>query len=218
MFKSANPYDSQRLTDKNIQNYILSSNLNYGDISLKSVNQLAIKPFLQNKFRQNEGNCTITSIATCVYYRCPQSYDINIVYNAVETIAEKYFYRHNNFGTIPFFNKAIYEEALDYFRIPHKKIKSRYINHIGFNFNTIKKQIDQQNPVILSLFTDNRNYYKSHTIVVVGYAEFNLLDNFVHTIINQKKIKRMLLVYDNWTKEVSYVDPDIISPISCIVF
>ena len=197
MFRSANPYDSQRLTDKNIQNYILSSNLNFGDISLKSVNQFAIKPFLQNKFRQNEGNCTITSIATCAYYHCPQSYDINTVYNAVETIAEKYFYRHNNFGTIPFFNKAIYEETLDYFRIPHKKIKSRYINHIGFNFNTIKKQIDQQNPVILSLFTDNRNYYKSHTIVVVGYAEFNLLDNFVHTIINQKKIKRMLLVYDN---------------------
>ena len=208
MFKSANPYDLQRLTDKNIQNYILSSYFNYDNISLKSVNQLAIQPFAQHHFEENG---IITSIAMCVYHYCSRSYDISVIYNAVESIAKKY---HNN----PLFTKIIYEEALDYFKIPHKKIKSKYINHIGFNYNTIKQQINQQNPVILYLFTDNRGYYKSHTLTIVGYIEFNLFDNFARSIINQNKVKRMLLVYDTWTEETSYLDSDIISPISCITF
>ena len=218
LFRSANPYDHTRLTDKNIQNYILSSHLNYGDITLKSVNQLAIQPFLQEDFRLNQGSCSIASIATCIYYHCPQSYDINVIYAAVEAIASRYFYKPSGYGVPPIFIRIIYEKALDYFQLPHKEIKSKYINHIGFNYKTIKEQINQKNPVILSLFNDSRNYYKSHTVTVIGYAEFNLLDNFTQTILYQKKIKHMLLVYDNWTKEVSYIDPDIISPISSIVF
>ena len=217
MLRSGNPYDSQRLTDKNIQNYILSSNLNYSDISLKSVNQLAIAPFLQKDFTNKvEGNCSISSITTCIYYHCPQHYDENVIYAATEAIASKYFYRPEKFGTIPFFIKTIYDQGLDYFQVP-QKIKSKYINHIGFNFNTIKEQIDNKKPVILSMWNDGRDFYKSHSVVVVGYAQFNVFGN-ISSLFNQQKVKNMLLVYDNWTKKVSYVDPDIVSPISCIVY
>lgn len=216
LFRPANPYDHERLTDKNIQNYILSSNLNYSDISLKSVNKLAIQPFLQNDLRKNSENCSITSIATCVNYYCSRTCDINEIYAVTETIANNYFYDPAKFGTMPFFIKTIYDQDLKYFQKP-KVIKSKYIKHLGFSFKTIKQQIDNKHPVILSLYTDNRNFYRSHTVVIIGYAQFNLF-NSETTLFEKKKVKNMLLVYDNWSKEISYIDPDVLSPISSIVF
>ena len=195
MFRSGNPYDNRRLTDDNIYNYILSSNLNYSDAVLKSIKQLAIKPFLQKIFRPGEGNCTLSSITTCLYYYSPQERSFNEIYDVVERIADNYYYKRDSFGVIPFFNKTIYQQAIDYFRL-NKRIKSKYVNHIGFSFNTIKEQIDNKNPVILSLLNDGRNFYKNHTVVVIGYAQFNLFGH-VSSIFDKQKIKNMLIVYDN---------------------
>ena len=196
ILRSGNPYDNQRLTDKNIQNYILSSNLNYSDISLKSVNQLAIGPLLQSDFCNYEDNYSISSIATCIYYHCPEYYDKKVIYTSVEKIANKYLYKPEKFGVIPFFIKSIYEQGLIYFQFP-QIIQSKYINHIGFNFNTIKEQIDKKKPVILFMMNDGRDFYKTHSVVVIGYAQFNVFGNSQTFVLNQRKIKNILLVYDN---------------------
>lgn len=82
----------------------------------------------------------------------------------------------------------------------------RYLKNIGFNFNTIKKQLDQGNPVIISMMNDGRNVYKNHSIVVIGYNVYK---------IDNRDI-RILAVYDNWSREVRYIDYERLSIISSI--
>ena len=61
------------------------------------------------------------------------------------------------------------------------------------------------------MFNDGRNYYKNHSIVILGYETFRLK-------ADDGKIKNvdMLIIYDNWSKNIGYVDYDLVSEISCI--
>jgi hypothetical protein len=50
------------------------------------------------------------------------------------------------------------------------------------------REIDAGNPIILSMQNDGKDYYRSHTVTVIGYVEF--CDEFGHLIY-------MFQVYDN---------------------
>ena len=53
------------------------------------------------------------------------------------------------------------------------------------------------------MLNDGRKYYKNHTVTVIGYKKY-------------KKAK-ILIVADNWHKEVCYIDYNKLSFISSLV-
>ena len=68
------------------------------------------------------------------------------------------------------------------------KTKSAYIKGVGFNLNSIKTILNNQKPIILTMHNDGRNYYKVHSVTIIGYDIYS---------INNKKTIPFLLVYDN---------------------
>lgn len=62
--------------------------------------------------------------------------------------------------------------------------------------------------MILSVLNDGRNYYKNHSVTIIGY-------NIVKT---QNRKLNMILIYDNWSTEISYVDYNKLNIISSINF
>ena len=214
MFKSANPYDTQRLTDENIQKYILTSHLNYEDVSLKSVNKIALYPLT---FGNNEKNSIILNIALCVFHYCFDSFDKNVILNAVKSLMTHLFYDPDKETFLFLFIKPVYKRILKYFQFS-KKIKTKFFKGIGFNFNTIKEQINRKTPIILYLTSDGRNYYKNCALTVIGYAQFTMLNNVWYPVVKQDKVKNMLIVYDGFSEKISYVDYDAISVFSCITY
>lgn len=157
-----------------------------------------ISSYLQNDYGL-EGDCSITSIATLISFLEQKNFDN--VYNKVETEAKRFFYKGK--GTIPFFIKFIASNSSD-----NKKFQDRYIKNFGFRFSTIKNLINDKKPIILSLFNDGRNYYKNHTVLIVGYEIWQ---------VGHKK-RKMLIIYDNWTSSYSYIDYNKLSKISTICY
>ena len=58
------------------------------------------------------------------------------------------------------------------------------------------------------MYSDGRNYYSNHSVLIVGYREYPLN--------NSKKAIRFLIVQDNWNKNVSFIDYDKLSIVSSI--
>ena len=145
-------------------------------------------------------DCSLTSITACIYYLNKNKYSVKEIYSTIEKIARKYGYTGIK-GTSPFKIAKIFEES--YFELFNDKIQNRgiYLKGLGYNFNTIKNQIDLNKPVILSLWSSPK--YKNHTITVIGYKDNNTL------IIN-----------DNWSikqTEIAYKDISLISSINIII-
>ena len=185
-------FDGQRLSKENLFIYCGGANHYQRTIG-------GIKPLLQNDYGE-ENDCTITSITTIIAARLPQL-NIYEIYNQVETIARKYGYTGNN-GTNPIVIRKVYQESLNSFGIMYS-VTSKYMKGIGFTWNFIKDRIERNNqPILLNLWKDGRNYYYSHSVVIVGYA-------YTHN-------KKFLVVYDNWIKDYSYIDYDKLSLISSI--
>lgn len=186
----------KRLITSNVQNYLRENNFNW--VKLKDIFTIkGIRPFLQKNYG-GEGDCTLTSILTVVKYYKPEL-DENKVYDYIETIAKKYLYRENH-GTFPFFNKSIIKEVFKYFNIK-KLVYSKYLKQIGFNQDTIIKELKQNHPVIISLTNDGRDYYKDHTITIVGYIVFE----------DENKQQRVIFkVYDNWYNGYALLDYNIL--------
>lgn len=175
-------YKNKVINDSNFEGYIKST---YGEVSLKDFKQIIkITPFLQQNFG-GDGDCTLTSILTVVKYYKPEL-DENEVYNYIEKIAKKYLY-HEQRGTMPTFNKAIIKEVFNYFGIT-KKVSSRYFKGIGFNQTTIINELKQNHPIIISLEKDGREYYKNHTVTIIGYSFYKTKNN---------KDILLLRIYDN---------------------
>lgn len=156
-----------------------------------------VVPLLQDDYGL-KGDCAITSMTAVLEYLCHQP--IQKIYNVVEANAKKYGY-NGKFGTIPTFINNICKKSAKEFDLSNIYWKSKYFKEIGFNFNFIKKQIIQDHPLILSISSDGRDYYKNHSVTVVGYAQY---------VINDK-LQRFLLIYDNWHKEVCYLDYELLS-------
>ena len=186
------------LTLQNISSYFNFQYPQYQNYKLIDEKRIGATPFLQSNYGE-ENDCTIMSIATCIYYYVRQ---INMpipmfeIYAATRKIAKKYKYNDST-GTFFGFNKKIYEETLKYFNLK-QKININFVKNVGFNFNTIKKSILENKPVVLSMANDGRDYYKNHTVTIIGYQVYELNDTDKNRIIQTKKInKNMLLVFDN---------------------
>lgn len=196
-------FNNKRLTAANIGAY-LKKKFNTEDVQQVSSKVLKIAPLLQNDYGE-AGDCTLTSITTCVnYYRAGQS-SIQEIYDYVEKVARKWGY-NGNVGTFPLFIQRIYNEVLKKFPCAKKRTAQGYIKNVGFNFNTIRNIINKSTPIVLSVNNDGRNYYKNHSITIVGYKVFKV----------NKRTVNMLVVYDNWYKNEAYVDWDALPIIASI--
>lgn len=153
-------------------------------------------PFLQKSFGNN--NCTLTSIMTILYNLFNRKYKSKIIYDVVERNAIKYGYNSKSWGSIPLFTNLVINKS--YQDITNKSIKSKvkYFKGIGYNFNTIKEQIDNNNPIILSV--NKAGKYTNHTVVIIGYNEET----------------NELLIHDNWRILIQKIKYDDISFISSI--
>lgn len=180
-----------RLSAANISEYIIE---NYSETKYTKMNFIIGYPNLLQEDYGGKNDCTITSItALCCYEKLFPNLSIEQVYEKVNDLCKKL--KMNN-GVIPFLNKYLIKN------VTKLKSSQKYLKNIGFNWNTIKTQIDKSNPILLSLYNDGRDYYKNHTVSVVGYIEY-------------EKAK-MLVVYDNWFKSFSYIDYNKLSNICCI--
>lgn len=191
------------LTSTNIKSYLLGRYNQYTEVREVKTKMLSFIPLLQSDYGK-EKDCTLCSITAYVYNKTKETSPLDI-YTKVEKIATKYFYNGDKYGTIPFFNKKILSEALD----KQQKVNEKYVKGLGFTFTDIQTLLDNNKPVILSINNDGRNYYKNHTVTVIGYRIY-CMDN--------KKNLGMLAVYDNWTKAVRYIDYKAMSNISSITY
>lgn len=185
-------FEKQRLSNSNISQYV--------GMQCDQPKLVPGVPVLAQNDYGEANDCTLTSITAVIKWLKP-SVDINTIYNTVESIAKKYGYEGKKFGTPNLTIKRIYNLSLMAFKL-NKKAHSRYLKNIGYGWSWIKKEIDEYQPVLLNLWADGRDFYKNHSILIVGYLE--IAD------------KRLLAVYDNWYKSVSYVDYDKLSIISSI--
>ena len=186
--------NSYRLTEEYIFEYLRDEYK--GEAQSEKCKVINLTPLVQKDYGLAL-DCTLTSITTIIYYLVKEKEITHEIYEVVEKIAKKYFYNGEKLGTIPIFIKKIFDESLRKF-LPNKRINSKQFifKQIGYNWNKLCKEIDNNNPVILSIWNDGRNYYKNHTVTVIGYRIFK---------VNNKKIKT-LIIYDNWSKAKSYLD------------
>lgn len=188
----ANKYDGQRLDRNTIKHYLsIKYNVLEKDVKSNDCKFLSTFESLNQDDYGEAGDCAITAMTACIRYLTKCQYTITEVYNTVEKIGKKFLYR-GSWGTPLPLTGIIYQTAIKKF-LKKKKIKSKFIK----NIKTIKEQINNNNPVVLSIINgDGRNCYMNHTITIVGYEQF---------IVNGQKVET-LLVYDNWDHVIHYVD------------
>lgn len=122
-------------------------------------------------------------------------------YGDIEAIAETLFYNGETHGTLPITIKAIMKRVMKLAGVKGVP-KSAYMKGIGFTWKKIKQLVREKHYVVLNIWKDGRNYYNDHSVTIVGFAEY--------------KDERFLLVYDNWSTDVSYLDFNALNPIASI--
>ena len=203
-------FNGRRLNKQNVHQYVLIQNPEER-VSVKSIKKKVISdidPFEQKDFgTKNDSDCTLTSIMTSIYYYSYKKLNPKEVYRTVRKNAEKWFFKPN-IGTIPFFIKSIYDKSLKDYGI-NKKTGARLIKDWGYNLKLIMSVLDQNKPIILSIYKDGREYYFNHSVLVIGYEIFRFENGIEYP---------MLLVYDNWYSTIGYVDYNKLSAFSSINF
>lgn len=202
-------FPNKRISSLNIQDYIaeMYPELFWGTCYEVVLNDI---PALLQKDYGEANDCTLTSLTAIGVFLKKNQKTANEIYKVVEHFAKHYGYT-GTAGTNPFVIKRIFDSVLTVLSV-YKDTKVRYLKNIGYNFSLIKKTLDAGNPLILSMHSDGRQYYQNHSVLIIGYKEYKLSN------INTQKIKRFLMVQDNWTKEVSFIDYDKLSIISSINF
>lgn len=155
-------------------------------------NILTGKKALLQKNYGKEQDCTITSLAFM--------YGIDN-YSMIERIAEKYFYNGDKGGTNPALIGSIMRKTMKQLKVDGN-IHSRYLKGVGFNYDTLKRIINDGNYALLNLWKDGRDYYANHTVTIIGWEEY--------------ENHRFIVVYDNWNVCRCYIDYDKLSCISSI--
>lgn len=186
------------INDNNLQAYILKE---YGDTSHLTAKKnyiQGIKPLLQEDYGEDL-DCTLTSMTTVVSYYKPQL-QVQFIYDQIEKIAKKLLYKGNR-GTPTITMNIIFNKVLQLFQIDLKS-HNGYIKNLGYNYAKIKNLINKNRPTLLSLSKDGRNFYANHTVLAIGYYEIG----------NAK----MIAIYDNWYKQISYIDYNKLAIISGI--
>ena len=157
-----------------------------------------IEPLLQNDYG-GLNDCTLTSITTVIKWLIP-SLNTEYVYNQVEKIAKKFLYT-GGYGTLSLTIGKIYQKALLFFN-RNLKVKTKYLKNIGFHAQDIIDSLRAGKPVLLNIWKDGRDFYKNHSVLVIGYIETTE--------------GLLLTIYDNWSKEKRYIDYYKMSMISSI--
>ena len=172
----------------NIKSY-LEKTYGLADVSAVGKDITDIKSLLQENYG-GALDCTLTSITCALWYFYPDLSDTQI-YDAVEKAAKKYFYEESKSGTNPLFINCIINKAAQYLNI-NVKSGSFYFKFNDYTFNKICRCINENKPVVLNISWDGNNYYTNHSVLIIGYCQF--------------KDKKFLKIYDNWGKEVRYID------------
>lgn len=196
-------FSKKKITSSNVQSYMAEM---YPNLSNKNIKNKVISsvPALLQKNYGGANDCTLTSL-TAILMRLTRETNANIIYNRVERTAKVYGYTGSS-GTNPLLIKKIFDDLLESLSV--KKItKARYLKECGYSFNLIKQLVDAGTAIILSMYSDGRGYYENHSVLIVGYSEYKLSNN---------KIKRFLIVQDNWNKDKCFIDYDKLSIISSI--
>ena len=191
-------YENTYLKDSNIRDYTVKT---YGDDGGMIKRKIQYVPtLLQNDYGELS-DCTITSITAVIKFYRP---DLNVfdIYDQVESIAKCYGYSGDH-GTYSLTIRFIYNKALKKFGID-KRASSRYLKDFSFDYFFIQQEINGDRPVLLNLWKDGRDFYKNHTVLIVGYL---MIGNIPY-----------LMVQDNWTKTVSYIDYKKLATICSIQF
>ena len=195
-----NKFDGKRIELSNFSEYLLET---YGvkeDTKINYIQLSGIEPLLQiNLGEKYDGDCSLTSITEYLYYMEDGLYPVEVIYDQIRTMAETKGYYHNK-ATCPIFIAPLMRKN----NTLELRCRARYLKNIGFNFNTITKCIDNELPVILNMTHDGREYYKNHSVTVIGY-----------TVV---KGHRFLIIHDNWKRCNSFVDYDRMSFLSSINF
>lgn len=199
-----NKFNSTRISESNLVEYLHAKFPTATNFVYQAPLRIASFPQLLQRDYGKALDCTITSITAVLMSYLPTKGD-NEIYDEVEKVAEKYFYNGDKWGTAPVFVRSIMKEVAKKFGMKHK-LHVRYLNKFGFNFNFIKKMIGKNIPIIINIFRDGRKYYDDHTIVITGYRE----------VIVDGKTKKFLIVQDNWAKDYSYLDYDLLGMIASL--
>lgn len=192
MFKKEVALKGKRLTLSNLQDYIEQE---YGIKNYQTQQgMITFTPLLQKDYG-GENDCTLTSITAIWKHFCKK--EIDVIYNTVAKIAEKYFYNPDKYGTIPLFIDNICNDLLKVIKIPSAtKWVSEYGKGLKFDYDDIMDFIKKQKPIILNITDDGRSFYSCHSVVVIGYYICKKGNRFI----------RFLQIYDNWSKSISLVD------------
>lgn len=185
-------FDRQRLGNNNLMEYLTD----IMGAKPKQVEHKALRGFtsLLQKDYGGRLDCTLTSLTMVEYFKHPD-YTPWELYDDIENIAKKYFYSPSIYGTIPIFIKSIHENIKTQLS-DNSKTYFKFIKNITYNIDTIKKCINKNTPVILSMMNDGRNYYKNHSVVIIGYSTYEI----------NNTTKDILIIYDNWSNMISYID------------
>lgn len=143
-----------------------------------------IRVLLQENFGK-ELDCTLTSMA---YIFGPE------YYNLIESVAERYLYNGNRWGTFSITIRRIMQTVMNQIggKYASRKAKSAYLKNVGVKWELCKSLGERKTTYILNLANDGRNYYKNHSVTVIGYAEY--------------ENGRFLIIYDNWFKDPALID------------
>lgn len=199
-----NKFNSIRISESNLVEYLHEKYPKATNFVFSAPVRLTQVPQLLQRNYGKALDCTLTSMTAVLMSLLPNKGD-NEVYDVVEEIATKYFYDGDKKGTNPIFIRSILRDAAKHFGLK-QKAHAKYLNGICFGYNTIKKMIGKNIPIIINIFKDGRKYYDDHSITITGYREVKV-DN---------KTRRFLIVQDNWAKEYSYLDFDLLGMIASL--
>ena len=165
---------------------------------------------LQSDFAQNEreGNCALVSVTKLVNYYLING-DIEIKDNSVEEIYQtvkkiavnKYGYAGNGI-------KALYMKPLieDVFKYYDYKVEVKF-NTLTLDFNEqVKKEIDNNRPIILINTGIFGGYYGAHALPIRGYKVYNVSKRIL--FFKRNKEYPMIEVTDGWEFSNRYIDYD----------
>lgn len=138
-------------------------------------------------------NCSLVSIARVIYYYSKKggltqiTDDIYKIYTVIEKISKNYGYNDIK-GTFPTKINDIMRDGFAAYGY-----KSRCKGIYTWDINTVKKEIDKNRPLLMSLL---RGFYRDHTITVSGYSIWR---------VGEEEYP-ILRVVDGWQKGYHYID------------
>lgn len=196
-------WQNYRLDDRNIISYIQDA---YGAENVSSSAARLMSNF-QPVVKKDSGlisDCTLLSISAIINYYIKYTKSSQDIYDIVESVAEDFLY--SGYFTIPDFIKIVIDRTLKEINIIGESHWYFY-KKIDLMYNDVKTLIQKNKPIILSIISDGREYYKDHSVIIIGYVEYSIGIN--------KKV-RLLKVYDNCYDSISYIDYEKMDKICCI--